>query len=327
MTNGVWSYSYDSQNRLSNVISNGVMVSTDIYDAESRRIGTLIASRQTVFLYDMWHIIRDIGGTASGNTAIDRFWGKDLSGSMQSAGGIGGLLAEHHVNGSFFSACDNLGNIGAYFDSNGINVANYEYDAFGRTTVFGGLLNEAFMFKFSTKTERVSHYAYGYRVLCPMIGRWISRDLIEERGGLNLFAFVLNNSFSKIDPFGLSIGIMNPIHIGDVIFENCSECQLKRFKVIPEDIPEGVPNPNDYLKDAQSGWNSDVDGFWMKGHSCWFKIPNHCYAIVECTENRVLITFKCNVAGMGVAKLLGKTTMGGCYPDSGDTEHSTDYPF
>ena len=34
-------------------------------------------------------------------------------------------------------------------------------------------------------------------------GRWLNRDPIEERGGVNVYAFVKNNSVNVIDPIGL----------------------------------------------------------------------------------------------------------------------------
>ena len=42
-----------------------------------------------------------------------------------------------------------------------------------------------------------------YRVYSPNLGRWTSRDPIEETGGLNLYAYVLNNPLSAVDPLGL----------------------------------------------------------------------------------------------------------------------------
>ncbi|PYL63716.1 MAG: hypothetical protein DMF25_09645, partial [Verrucomicrobia bacterium] len=42
-----------------------------------------------------------------------------------------------------------------------------------------------------------------YRVYDPNLGRWISRDPIEEDGGINLYEYVGSNPLSRIDPFGL----------------------------------------------------------------------------------------------------------------------------
>ena len=55
-----------------------------------------------------------------------------------------------------------------------------------------------------TATASGARY-YGYRFYSPQLGRWISRDPIEEEGGINVFAFVLNGPIDEIDPDGLSI--------------------------------------------------------------------------------------------------------------------------
>lgn len=44
---------------------------------------------------------------------------------------------------------------------------------------------------------------YGYRYLNPELGRWINRDPIGERGGVNIYSAFLNEGLSLIDPYGL----------------------------------------------------------------------------------------------------------------------------
>ena len=44
---------------------------------------------------------------------------------------------------------------------------------------------------------------YGFRYYDPVTGRWPSRDPIEEQGGLNLYAFVGNDSLNYFDYLGL----------------------------------------------------------------------------------------------------------------------------
>jgi uncharacterized protein RhaS with RHS repeats len=45
---------------------------------------------------------------------------------------------------------------------------------------------------------------YAYRYYDPVTGRWLSRDPIEEEGGLNLYGFVSNNPSNKYDVLGLA---------------------------------------------------------------------------------------------------------------------------
>jgi RHS repeat-associated protein len=46
-------------------------------------------------------------------------------------------------------------------------------------------------------------YYYGYRYYDANTGRWVSRDPIEEEGGVNLYGFVQNNPVRKIDVLGM----------------------------------------------------------------------------------------------------------------------------
>jgi hypothetical protein len=50
------------------------------------------------------------------------------------------------------------------------------------------------------KTMHVA--CYGYRYYDPLTGRWPSRDLIGERGGVNLYGFVQNITTGEIDILG-----------------------------------------------------------------------------------------------------------------------------
>ena len=49
-----------------------------------------------------------------------------------------------------------------------------------------------------------AHNYYGYRYYSTDLGRWINRDPIQERGGLNVYGFVDNEPVSRIDMWGLS---------------------------------------------------------------------------------------------------------------------------
>ena len=55
--------------------------------------------------------------------------------------------------------------------------------------------------------------ASGY--YCPNVGRWTTRDPIEEKGGVNLYAFCKNDPVGKVDPLGQDVYLMNAGEEGD----------------------------------------------------------------------------------------------------------------
>jgi RHS repeat-associated protein len=89
--------------------------------------------------------------------------------------------------------------------TNGIISAKYEYGPFGEVFCSVGDMAKVNPFQFSTKyTDTETDFVYyGYRYYSPALGRWLSRDPIEEQGGLNLYGFVNNDPVNGVDVLGL----------------------------------------------------------------------------------------------------------------------------
>ena len=98
------------------------------------------------FLYDGWNVACSYAKFGADSTWHKRSytWGLDLSGSLQGAGGVGGLLA---LNGWYYPGSagtakwvycyDGNGNVTQLLGTSGTHVilgAHYEYDAFGQIT-------------------------------------------------------------------------------------------------------------------------------------------------------------------------------------------------
>jgi RHS repeat-associated protein len=101
---------------------------------------------------------------------------------------------------------DGSGNVVAVVNAaTGLVAASYEYDPFGNAIKATGECAERNVFRFSTKyTDRETNMVYyGYRYYQPQTGRWLSRDPMGERGGINLYQFVKNNPVKLSDPLGL----------------------------------------------------------------------------------------------------------------------------
>jgi RHS repeat-associated protein len=83
--------------------------------------------------------------------------------------------------------------------------AHYEYGPFGEALRVTGPSAALNPFRFSTKrTDPTTDLVlYEYRVYSPTLGRWLSRDRVQEPGGLNLYAVASNDSVSTVDVLGL----------------------------------------------------------------------------------------------------------------------------
>ena len=204
---------WDAENRLTSATLPDSTTVTYAYDATSRRIAKTTATGTTLYLYDAWNPIAiwRAGLQPASSPVLQEtyLWGMDLSGSMQGAGGVGGLLSVSEISNSqisnYFPTYDGNGNVSEYLDPTGATAAHYEYDPFGNTTVATGPNATAFTKRFSTKPleAETGLYYYGYRYYDPATGRWPSRDPIGEEGGINLYGFVGNSPTVFIDVLGL----------------------------------------------------------------------------------------------------------------------------
>ena len=171
-------------------------------ESGSLRLGLQSLSESvTVFVWDEWLPVAEYGvGYTNYMT-----WGNDLSGTMQGAGGVGGLAAISLNGTNAFPLYDNNGNVVALVTEGGEMVAWYKYSSFGECVAAEGPLAQANPFRWSTKyhDDETGLDYYGYRFYSPQLGRWLNRDPIGEKGGDNLYLFVRNNPSLHYDSLGL----------------------------------------------------------------------------------------------------------------------------
>jgi len=229
LSDGQWNYTWNGENRLISMETASAAYSTGVeriklefvYDSQGRRISkqvyawdsgssAWVLASESLFLYDGWNLIWEQTTEGSENTEKAYVWGLDLSGSLQGAGGVGGLLQmavspDEASTETYFPAYDGNGNVVALFDETGTQVASYEYGPFGEPVGFEDNDNVN-PFRFSTKywDEESGLNYYGFRYYSPETGRWLNRDPIEEEGGLNLYGFIGNGPVNAWDYLGLS---------------------------------------------------------------------------------------------------------------------------
>jgi len=214
---------YDDENRLVSAYS-GTVYRTDFgYDGLGRMRtrtnftwgGSIwVASATVEYIYDGMRVIQERDGSNLPTVSYTR--GTDLSGSLEGAGGIGGLLARSsgYSSGNWtdhnFYHADGNGNIMYLVNSSQALAAAYRYDPFGNLIGSSGSLAAANVYRFSSKEIHFVDnngspplYYYGYRFYDPSLQRWLTRDPIGEEGGIAVYQYVGNNPVILVDPFGL----------------------------------------------------------------------------------------------------------------------------
>jgi RHS repeat-associated protein len=195
---GLRCFTYDDENQLIQVWVPNNWLSQFSYDGKMRRRirdeftwqnSQWVLTNQVYYVYDGNNVIQERNGNNQPTTTYTR--GLDLSGSLDDAGGIGGLLSMtlNNVLGppssnSMYYHCDANGNITALINSSQYIVAKYLYDAFGNILSAAGSLAQQNLYRFSSKEMHVNSGLsyYLYRYYDPNLQRWINRDPLTELG-------------------------------------------------------------------------------------------------------------------------------------------------
>ncbi len=239
LSDGRWNYTWDAENRLlsmtslSGAPSGSLLQLTFAYDYMGRRIqkmvstnnGSYIGEYTNKYAYDGWNCVATMSPSFTLSNSF--LWGSDLSGSLQGAGGVGGLLkvaCYGATTTNAFVAYDGNGNVSALISSaNGATVGNYEYGPFGELIRCSGSMAKLNPCRFSTKfdDDETDLLYFGMRYLSTSRGGWLNRDPKDEEGAkvLNILNehfedggylpdgaemnFVGNDPLSEIDVLGM----------------------------------------------------------------------------------------------------------------------------
>jgi len=222
-SDGRFTYFWDAENRLAKLVGKFQDVPSSLtvytYDYVGRRTHKSVAGKEEdtslYFRYDGWNLIQEVQ-TAEGGGTNSYVWGLDLSGTLQRAGGVGGLLSCNNDGSDNYSASDAIGNISLVVSSEGGVEATYGYDPFGQLITVRGV---APVFGFSSKymdTETGFLY-FGFRYYSPSQGRWLGRDPAEDI--VNLYCMVGNSPLDNYDYLGLLTG--HHVAAGACVCDTC----------------------------------------------------------------------------------------------------------
>jgi YD repeat-containing protein len=215
-SDSLWTNSWDGENRLivtesgAGVPSGGKVRQTWTLDGQSRWVQRIIyswngssyvTSATNRFVWDGKVLLAILDHT--NGIAQSYLRGLDLSGSVQGAGGAGGVLAVNiPTNGIHSMAYDGNGNVaGLVSGSAGTASGRYAYDPFANTLEVSGSAAQANLIRFSTQIadEIAAELKYLYRGLKSPIGRWLSCDPLEKFSDV-LVTSVKSSSGEHISP-------------------------------------------------------------------------------------------------------------------------------
>jgi len=199
-----WSQSWDFENRLIKVekgTATDKRTVTFTYDPQGRRIEKKVAilangstSTETyAYVYDGDNILLEIQTSPGGATEKTVY---------THGAGVDEHLSLERNGSSYFYHADGLGSIVSITDRNRAVVQSYEYDSYGMQKPATTFRN-SYTYTGREWDRETGLYYYRARYSDPMEGRFISKDPIGFKGGVNVYAYVQSNPISYKDPFGL----------------------------------------------------------------------------------------------------------------------------
>ena len=196
-------YAYDRENRLIQVSSNGAPILECWYDGIGRRMAKREVvdgvTNESLYVYDGWDVLAVLNGQGDLREVYTRGLGL--------AGDIGTIVAETKfanatATNTYYYHGNHRGDVTTIRSTNGTTVATFDYRPYGELRSSTGETVSRYRFSSKELDSSVGLYYYGRRHYSPGLGRWIEQDPLLEAGGINLYAFTVNNPVNYIDPDG-----------------------------------------------------------------------------------------------------------------------------
>ena len=244
---GNWSYAWNGENRLIRAINSATGVKLEFdYDYMGRRIFKKVYSGETLekhlrFVYDGYKLIEERDALNS-NALVRRYVWQPESLDRDVPLTVYDASAEK----TYYYHTDANKNVTELSDENGEVVAHYEYSPFGSLTKTTGAYATSNPFRFSSEyfDEETGLVYYNYRYYNPELGRWISRDPIEEQGGYNLYGMIGNNPLYGWDELGFEVNATYDKSTGKLTVTDNTSGQTVTADVESGGKPYGQPIPD-----------------------------------------------------------------------------------
>ncbi len=149
--------------------------------------------------------------TDSGGTPVTTrvLWCGEILCEKRDAGDA--VIARYYAQGELqngqplYYAQDQVGTVVGLVDGSGTVVGRLSYDSYGNIAAASGTLPD-YRYAGLYYHLETGLYMATYRAYDAGAGRWLSRDPVRERGGTDLYVYVLDNPVNFTDQSGLLVG-------------------------------------------------------------------------------------------------------------------------
>jgi len=185
-------FSYDQTNRMSQAV-NGAVTTNYTYDGKGQRVSKDVNGVKTIYIFDKdGKLIAEANASGVVQKDYVYFAGKPVA---MATTGASPTTYYYHV--------DHLGTPQVLTNQAQSVVWSGDYDVFGEVTLTTGVVENNLRFPGQYyDAESGLHYNY-YRDYDPSLGRYVESDPIGLGGGVNTYAYVVNNPVLYYDYFGL----------------------------------------------------------------------------------------------------------------------------
>lgn len=196
-SDGVFTFVYNQNNRLSEVKIGAATIAKYSYDGFGRRV-----KKEIVASGEITHYHYDQKSNLLAETKCD---GTPLRDYIYQNGNLIAIKIYGDLAGVYYVISDQLGTPQQIVNTSGAIVWKAAYLPFGQAQVTVETITCNIRFKGQYFDEETGQHYNINRYYNPMTGRYLTPDPIGLEGGINLWAYVLNNPVNWVDPIGLAV--------------------------------------------------------------------------------------------------------------------------